>query len=124
MTAPTSVSIQAAYDAVCSEIAKLEGVRIALERAGASRGVVVSQKAENAPKAKGKAPTGTLEQGILSVLDKKQDKTNAQIRASLKSKGYGYSLSPLHVTKTLIRLADAKRVKRLGKSPKVSYLLP
>ena len=124
MTLPTSTTIQAAYDAVCSEIAKLEGVKTALERAGVSKGVLVSPKAQNAPKAKGKAPTGTLEQGILSVLDKKQAKTNAQIRDSLKSKGYAYSLAPLHVTKTLIRLSDSKRVKRIGKSPKVSYLLP
>lgn len=124
MTASTLTTIQSAHDAVCSEIAKLEAVKLALERAGASRGIQTPPKPSNPPKSQGKAPAGSLPTAILSVLDRKTPQANGAIRSALKAKGYPYSLSALHVTKTLIRLSASKKVRRVGKAPKVSYLLP
>ncbi len=118
-----NATIQAAYVQVCAEIAKLEGVKRALEAAGASVGVKGRAEAQDASKAKGKAPTGHLRNAILSVLSSKAPKSNAQIRSELQAQGYTYSLSPLHVTKTLIALRKAKKVRMTGKGPKVSYRL-
>jgi hypothetical protein len=96
-----------------SELEKLKGVRVALERAN------------NITPTSGKAPKGTLKAAILSVLKgSKAPMTNKQIRTALKQNGYEYSLSPLHVTKQLIALLAERpcQIKRVGEGIKAAYL--
>lgn len=75
----------------------------------------------NPRKANGKAPHGHLASCIMSVLDRKTALTNQQIVSALLSSGYQYPLSGKYMTKALVSLLDAKRIKRVGKR---GYILP
>ncbi len=69
------------------------------------------------------APPGALPAAILSVLDRKTPKSRGQIIEAIRKAKYAYSLTPLHVTKHLIRLLKAKKVRRVGEGVDSGYLL-
>lgn len=67
-----------------------------------------------------KAPDGTLPGAIMAILGSKP-LSNGQIRAALKASGYGYSLSRLHVSKTLSALVAERKVLRIGERAGAKY---
>ena len=72
-----------------------------------------------------RAPAGELERAIIAVLSKGDKLTNGEIRASLEKQGYGYSLTPLHVSKTLTKLLkEEKRIKAEGHKWDRRYFKP
>ncbi len=68
------------------------------------------------------APHGALEAAILDVLHAKTAMSNSEIRGAILATGYPYSLKPLHVTKTLIRLHQANKISREGKDRTATYM--
>jgi len=121
--------IATAYKAVCREMDRLAKVKAALEEAGARTRKAAGQSdgahlPAHPATAKGKAPAGTLFEAIFTVLGKAtKPLSNSEIRADLEAAGYDYSLSPLHVSKTLTKLAKKKKVIREGKHSGARYTL-
>lgn len=113
------------YAKICAEIvaltdhlAKLSAVKAAMEQA-----MAYTPALGDLPTMISKSPTGSLKEAILGVLSAKELMANADIRAKLKAAGYAYSLTPLHVSKTLTKLARAKRVVRVGAGSIAKYRL-
>jgi hypothetical protein len=108
--------ITAEENRLVAELSRVRSVKDALQRALGAAGINgVSRK---------RAPAGELAERIVAVLDKREARSNGQIRKAIAADGYAHSLSPLHVTKTLIRLLDAKRVMRVGTGQGSRYKLP
>lgn len=72
----------------------------------------------------GRAPNGHLEAQILALLKGGDHLTNAEMRSRLISQGYGYSLEPVHVSKTLTKLFRFRRIKSEGPPNNRKYRLP
>lgn len=69
-----------------------------------------------------KASPGGLKSAILGVLGNKP-MANGAIRDALAKSDYTFSLAPLHVTKTLMALKRAGKVRRIGTGTKSQYVL-
>jgi hypothetical protein len=91
-----------------AEIAALESRLTALRTA---HGALTGLKAQKLSTASKRAPAGALEQAIEGVLKQGGHLGNGAIRAKLEAAGYAYSLTPLHVGKTLSRMVEAKKLK-------------
>lgn len=108
-------SVLAEENRLFAEYSKVKAVRVALE---------AGMKAEAAsPLTAEKAAAGGLRAAILGVLGRKP-MGNGAIRLALKESGYGFSLNPLHVSKTLTMLHKARKVKRVGAGVASTYTLP
>lgn len=100
---------------LADELEKVQAVRRALERQ-----LGVGPGAEKLSRIN-VAPPRALEDAIKAVLRRGAVMSRAEIIAAIKRTDYAYSLTPLHVTKTLIRLLRAKAVCRTGDRPAVKY---
>jgi hypothetical protein len=117
-----STVIQQAYKKVVAEetrllaqLAKVRAIKSAMEGVG---GVAVNGHARR------KAPAGTLHTAILEQLGaSERPMNNSELRESLMADGYGFSLKPIHVGKTLAMLLEDKKVKRIGKNSGAKYTL-
>jgi hypothetical protein len=85
--------------------------------------VEVSEPAATKPGKRLKAPTGTLENAILSL--KPQGMTNGEVRTALQAQGYQYSLKPEMVRQRLVKLTKGKSAQLVAekKGGEVRYSL-
>jgi hypothetical protein len=82
-------------------LAKLEG-------APAAPTVAKEAKSSSSKVNGARAPKGALEAAILAAVEGGGGLVNREVRAKVKQSGYKFSLSPLHVGKTLTRMVQAK----------------
>lgn len=109
--------LEAQEATLCAELTKVRAVKQAILKALA--GSIPAGVGQHT-----KAPTGSLKTALLRVLAaSKQPLANSDMRAALEKEGYAFSLTPLHVTKTLIRLAKSKQVIQLGSGKQTKYRL-
>lgn len=100
---------------LADELAKVQAVRRALERQ-----LGVGPGAEKLSRLNA-APPRALEDAIKAVLRRGGVLSRSDIIAAIKRTEYPYSLTPLHVTKTLTRLLRAKAVRRTGDRTSAKY---
>jgi hypothetical protein len=99
-----------------AELAKVRAVRVALE-AG------MNAKPGTKP-VEPKAPAGTLKGYILNALSiAKRPMSNGELREMMAEANYKFSLTPLHVSKTLTKLLKARKVVRIGEGSMCKYRL-
>jgi hypothetical protein len=108
-----------------AQLGKLRTVAASLDQAlSLYRGGAGAGQGVRAPKASGKAPAGALKQAILGILAKaKTPLGNGEVRAAIEATGYAHSLGPMHVGKTLAKLADARKLTRTGRNSGAKYSL-
>lgn len=69
-----------------------------------------------------KSPPGALQDAIVAALKGSKPLGNAQLRLSLAGSNYPYSLVPGHVSKTLMEMVHARKIKRVGTGTASKYL--
>jgi hypothetical protein len=84
--------------------------------------LAATRKALGGGSGRKQAPHGSLKSAIMDVLDRTHAKSNSDIRAALAKSGYPHSLTPGHVTKTLMALTQAKKVVRTGTGTNSQYV--
>jgi hypothetical protein len=120
-------AIKSALEKLASEEQRLlsEKARIEtdLNKVIAVKNALIEAGDSTKPPPHKKAPAGMVPEKILGVLTPNKPLGNRGIREAIASTGYRYSLTPLHVTKHLIRLTKAKKVKRVGEGATCGYVL-
>jgi hypothetical protein len=106
-----------------AELAALENARAALSGGQMTNGANAPAYAGNPGKSNGKAPFGSLQDAILKAL-KDGPMRAGEIRSRLHATGYAYSLEPMHVSKTLLKLRNSKKLKSTGSHNNQTYHLP
>ena len=106
-----------------TQLRKLRTVAASLDQALSLYGAGAGQGAHRV-NASGKAPAGALKQAILAILAKaRAPMGNGEVRDAIQATGYAHSLGPMHVGKTLAKLADAKKLIRTGRNSGAKYSL-
>lgn len=101
------------------QLDKVRAVRRALERQ-----LGVGPGAEKLSRINA-APAGALPEAILKAIPKgRKAQTRAEIIATINRTSYPYSLTPLHVTKNLLRLVKERKLVRVGNDRNSAYRKP